>query len=109
MSTISITNSVEFDDVVLKLNDSLNRIRDIFNEDGRTMADLLDDPRTWSGKAKNKTEEKYREFASYYPSITESLENFIVFLANTSESYKALEQSIDRSAEENASNLTVNS
>ncbi len=108
MSTISITNSDEFDDVVLKLNDSLNRIRDLFDQDSRTMSDLLDDPRVWSGKAKNKTEEKYREFSSYYPSITESLENFIVFLAQTSEAYKELEQSVNRSIENNFDGLMVN-
>lgn len=108
MSKISITSTEEFDAITTSLNDSLNRIKDIFNEDNKTMNQLLSDPKKWSGKAKNKTQEKFSEFSSYYPSITESLENFVKFLAETSENYKAFEASVDRSIDQNDMNLDVN-
>ena len=59
MSQISITSTEEFDDITLKLLESLNRIRDIFNEDKIAMNDVLTNPKVWSGRAKNKMEEKY--------------------------------------------------
>lgn len=108
MSKIVITSTEEFDEITLKLNDSLNRIREIFDEDKRTMDDILTNPSVWSGRARNKTDEKFQEFSSYYPSITESLENFVRFLAETSEKYKAFEASVDRSIENNEVNLNVN-
>lgn len=108
MSQISITSIEEFDEITLNLLNSLNRIREIFYMDKKTMDDILTNPKVWSGRAKDKTDEKFREFSSYYDPITESLENFIKFLAETSEKYKEFESSVQRSADNNAANLNVN-
>jgi hypothetical protein len=44
-----------------------------------------------------------------YPSITESLTNFVTFLEDTSDSYKEFIQTVNNNIEENVDTLNVNS
>ncbi len=106
---VSITSIQEFDDITNNLNDSLNRIRLLFDEEGKSISMLFENPNSWSGKAKESAKEKYTDLSSMYPSITESLENFVRFLVTTSVKYKQFETSVNNDIETNISNLDVNS
>ena len=109
MSNITITSIEEFEESVNKLNGYLNEMRDLFNEEHKSILEVLDNPRSWSGNARNKASDKYTELSNMYPQITESLENFIKFLANTAENYKAFEQSVISNMDNNSTSLDVNS
>ena len=109
MSNITITSIEEFEESVNKLNDYLNEIRDLFNEENKSINEVLSNPRAWSGSARNKAGDKYVELSNMYPQITESLENFVKFLATTAENYKAFEQSVIRNLDDHSDILDVNS
>ena len=109
MSNITITSTEEFEDSVNKLNGYLNEIRDLFNEENKSINEVLSNPHAWSGNARNTASDKYTELSNMYPQITESLENFIRFLATTVENYKEFEQSVITNLENNSDTLDVNS
>ncbi len=105
---ISITNLDEFDDVVNNLNSILNRIRDLFDEENKTMDTILNNPRAWSGKARDAADDKYKQFSQVYPSVTQSLENFVRFLGTTASNYRAFEMSVNKNIDNLSDNLNVN-
>ena len=104
-----ITSIAEFDSVVVDLNNSLNRLKNLFGEETKSLKMFLTNDSSWNGKAKSKANEKYEEISNMYPSITQSLDNFISFLVNTSEKYKQFEQSLNTDVETNKEDLDVNS
>ena len=106
---LSITSIEEFDEITNNLLNSLNRINALFGKEKQDVKMFFDNPRSWSGKAKDKAMEKYELLSGSYPSITESLNNFVKFLVNASNSYKKFEMETNRSIESNSNTLNVNS
>ena len=106
---VTITSINEFDTIVNNLNNSLNRIKELFGEEQKGINSFLENPQSWSEKAKNKASEKYSEISDMYPSITQSLDNFVSFLVNTSASYKRFEQEVNNNIDSNETMLDVNS
>lgn len=106
---LSITSIEEFDEITNNLLNSLNRINTLFGNEKKDVQVFFDNPKAWSGKAKEKAMEKYGLLSNSYPSITESLNNYVQFLVNTSNNYKKFEMETNRSLENNSSDLNVNS
>jgi phage-related protein len=106
---LKITKINDFDDVINNINGSINRIRNLFDEEEKSVNIFLENPHAWSGNAKDSAGEKYAELSSTHPTIIESLDNFINFLVNTSSNYKLLNESILSDIENKIDNLDVNS
>ena len=103
-----IASIEHFDSIVNNLNGSLSRIRNIFNEEKSSVNTILNSSSEWKGKAQVSAMDKYNELSSTYQSIIQSLENYIKFLSNASNSYKAFDNSVNRNIDDNMSFLNVN-
>ena len=105
---ISITSIEEFDKIVENLNNELNKIKESFDSESNNMKKILDNKEVWSGKARDKANEKYEKMTNIYPKVTQSLENYVSFLKDTSNRYKELEKSTNDAIEKYSNELNVN-
>ena len=103
-----ISSIEQFDSIVNNLNNSISRIKDIFNEEKNGANTIFNSSDVWKGKAQESAASKYNEMSSNYQSVTQTLENFVKFLSTASSSYKAFDNSVNRNIEDNLSSLNVN-
>ena len=106
-SNIVITNSEEFERIINTLKESLLRMSGGFDKEKDFMK-KIDKTDTWSGEVQEKVYAKYQELSNCYNPVVESLSTYVKFLENTINSYKASENTINNSIEENLDNLNVN-
>ena len=104
----SITNINDFDNSVIKLNEILNKIKDLFGEETKSVNELFNNSESWSGGSRDVANEKYQELSSMYPSICASLENYVAFLKDTATNYRTFEESVNSDIEANNDMLNVN-
>ncbi len=108
MNKIVITSSEEFEGVISSLEQSLARIRDIFDIEEKDYK-KIDSTDTWTGASQKVISVKLQELSRNYEPICYSLDLYIRFLKKTLADYKAMNEAIDRNAEEMAQQLDVNS
>ena len=108
MNKIVITSSEEFEGVISSLEQSLARIRDIFDIEEKDYK-KIDSTDTWTGASQKVISVKLQELSRNYEPICYSLDLYIRFLKKTLADYKAMNEAINRNAEEMAQQLDVNS
>jgi hypothetical protein len=105
---ISIHSIEDFDRIVSNLNNCLNNIKQSFDIESKSMNEIFDDPKSWSGKSRDKANEKYEIITKVHPNVIESLQNFVTFLEDTSNRYKELEKSTNDAIDKYSEELNVN-
>ena len=105
---INITSTDEFDSSVERLNNILNKMRESFDLETKSLNELFNNSEAWRGNSRDAANEKYQELSSMYPSICASLENYISFLVDTSNNFKEFEESVNNNLENNTDTLNVN-
>ena len=106
-SSIIITNSLEFEQIIANLKESLKRIKDSFDNETNFMK-KIDNTDIWTGEVQNKVYLKYKKISNCYVPVIESLSLYIRFLENVINDYKKAETSINQSIENNLENIDVN-
>ena len=104
---IEITDYVKFEDVINRMQNSLNTLHDVF-ENERNNDNTLTDGSTWEGKASEQMYAKVKELEENYEPIEYSLDLYISFLRKTLEDYKLMDDEINKNAVEFAHALDVN-
>ena len=108
MNKIVITSAEEFEGVISSLEKSLANIRDIFDLEEKDYK-RIDGTDTWTGASQQVVSVKLQELSKNYEPICYSLDLYIRFLKKTLADYKAMDEAINRNAEEMAQQLDVNS
>ena len=104
---IVITNYQDFENIIKELNESLERIKELFNSENNLMK-KIDNTDIWSGEVQEKVYSKYLELSECYNPVIKSLETYIKYLNNTLNSYKEMDKTISRSVDNNIEDLDVN-
>lgn len=105
---LQINNPVSFEEVVVSLENSLFRLRDIFENQNKNK-DSINETDSWSGKAQAALSKKYEQLSQNFAPIDYSIELYIKFLRKTLEDYKLADAAISKNLEEMTSSLDVNS
>ena len=108
MGRIVITDSGQFEEVIQELEESYNKIKDVFTKE-KTNKEEINATDTWTGKAQEAMYEKYELLSENFTPIEYSLGVYIKFLKKTLEDYKREEEEINRNMELVAEQLNVNS
>ena len=107
MANVVITDTNKFESIIKELENTLPTIEDVFasqNNNFRT----IDGTDVWKGATQEVISGKYDDLSKNYEPICESLRNYIKFLKITVSNYKNYENTVDRSIEENETELNVN-
>ncbi len=105
--TIEITDYGKFEEVINKMQSSLDNLHDLFANE-RKNDSTLSDGSTWVGKAAEHMYSKAIELEENYEPIEYSLNLYIAFLRKTLEDYKLIDEAINKNAEEYSYELDVN-
>lgn len=107
-SYLQITNDAEFEQVINSLEQSYNKIKDIFQNQKRN-AEEINGTDTWTGATAEVMYNKYKQLSDNFSPIEYSLELYIKFLRKTLEDYRRLIQEIDKNVDANDQALDVES
>ena len=105
---IEINNSSEFQSVINELEISRGRIEEIFNKQNASVATIKDND-NWQGMTEEAFQKKYNELSNNYQDIDNAMKSYITFLETTLDNYTRLENKIGSDADNNATELDVNS
>lgn len=105
---LQITNSALFEEVVISLENSLSKIKDIFARQNKNK-EIINGTDSWTGKAQSVLSSKYELLSQNFGPIEYSIDLYIKFLRKTLEDYKMADAAITKNMEEMASNMDVNS
>ncbi len=105
---IIITDSAKFEEVIMELEESYGKIKDIFAKE-KNNKEEINGTDTWTGKAQEAMYDKYALLAENFTPVEYSLNVYIKFLKKTLEDYKRIEEEINRNMEAVAEQLNVNS
>ena len=92
---IIITDSGQFEEIIQSLEESYNKIKDIFINQ-RSNAEKINGTETWTGAAAEAMYGKYQQLAENFEPIEFSLELYIKFLKKTLEDYTRLEEEMNK-------------
>lgn len=95
MNKVVITNSEEFEQIIMSLENSYNKIKDLFQNQKRNVEEI-NSTDTWTGATAEVVYNKYKLLTSNFNPIEYSLEIYIKFLRKTLEDYKRAEEEIDK-------------
>lgn len=104
---IVITSASDFENVIIKLENSLAQIKTIFANEIKNN-EKINRTEVWTGKTQEAIYEKNKKLQENYPKVEEALQNYIMFLKQVISEYKAMEQSFSSDIDKNATNLNVN-
>ena len=107
-SSIVITDSVKFEEVIASLEESAKKIEDIFEKQDKNKEEI-NSTEVRSGDASSAMYGKYNSLSNNFPKINYSLKVYAKFLRKTLNDYQAMIQEIDRNTDEIANSLDVNS
>lgn len=107
-SRIVITDSGQFEEVINSLEDSYNKIKDIFSKE-KSNKEEINGTDTWTGSAQEAMYGKYEQLSENFEPIEYSLEVYIKFLRKTLEDYIRVEEEISNNIDQIANELDVNS
>ena len=108
MSNIVINDSDKFETIISNFRNTVTDIDNIFINENINFG-AIEESSTWEGELQQSIVDKYNELSISYDTIIESLNGFADFMQDTLTAYKALENSLDHSLDDNGENLTVNS
>jgi uncharacterized protein YukE len=104
---IVIKDSGKFSNIIMSMEKSSNRIKEIFDKVNSNM-ETINGTDIWSGKTQEEFSKKYKELSSNYDVINDSLSKYIQFMKTTLDNYVALENKIGNDADRNNNTLDVN-
>ena len=107
LNKIVITSSLEFEQVIKELKESLDRISDCINNEKNLMK-KIDKTNIWTSDVQNIVYSKYQELSDCYSPVIESLSIYIKYLEIVNNNYKNAMKAIENSIENNLDNLDVN-
>ena len=105
---VIITDSNKFEEVILSLKESYNKIKDVVAKEYKNV-EVINESETWSGLCSQSVYNKYTELNRNYDLVLYSLDLYIKFLEKTLEDYRRLDEEISKNADEMSTNLDVNS
>ena len=103
---ILITDSAQFEEVIRALEDSYNKVKDIFQSQKRN-AEEINETDTWTGATAEVMYNKYKLLSDNFAPIEYSLDLYIKFLKKTLEDYKRAEEEIERNINDIEQSLDV--
>ena len=107
MSKVVITDTNRFESIIGDLENTLPTIEDVFasqNNNYRT----IDGTDVWKGETQEVISNKYDDLTKNYEPICDSLRNYIKFLKITVSNYKNYENTVNKTIENNETELNVN-
>ena len=107
-NSIVITDSGQFEEVINSLEDSYNKLVDIFANE-KNNKEEINETDTWTGTASQAMYGKYQASSENFTPIEYSLSVYIKFLKKTLEDYKRVEEEISTNIDMISEQLDVNS
>ena len=107
-NSIVITDSGQFEEVINSLEDSYNKLVDIFANE-KNKKEEINETDTWTGNASQAMYGKYQALSENFTPIEYSLSVYIKFLKKTLEDYKRVEEEISTNIDMISEQLDVNS
>ena len=107
-NNISITDSKQFEEVIISLEDSYKKIQSIFSNE-RKNKEEINCTDTWTGNAQEAMYDKYSKLTANFAPIEYSLDIYIKFLKKTLDDYKKADMEISNNIEQISGGLDVNS
>ena len=107
-NSIVITDSGQFEEVINSLEDSYNKLVDIFANE-KNNKEEINETDTWTGNASQAMYGKYQALSENFTPIEYSLSVYIKFLKKTLEDYKRVEEEISTNIDMISEQLDVNS
>lgn len=108
MNRIVITNTDSFENIIGSFESSLNKIKDAFDRETAHI-ETINKTDVWTGATQEVMYEKHKELEKNFNPIEDALQHYINFMKKTVSDYKAIEAKIDSDANDNSTNLDVNS
>ncbi len=105
---IKITSSSDFENIIANMEKHYNNVNQIFQREDKNM-ERINQTEAWAGDTQEVVYNKYQELKENYNPILNSLQTYINFMKQTVSDYKELEGKINSDADNNASELDVNS
>ena len=107
MANVVITDTDRFESIVTELENTLPAIEDVFASQNNNYK-IIDGTDVWKGSTQEVISNKYDDLSKNYEPICESLRNYIKFLKITVSNYKNYENTVDKTIENNETELNVN-
>ena len=101
-------NSNSFKDNLSLFEQKVKSINETLENMKKNMAIINGDNDTWKSKVGLEVYRRYKEQEKSFEDITKKLDNYVVFLKKTLDSYKEEEEKQKKSIEEQTSYLDVN-
>ena len=105
---IEIKDSQKFESIITNIEQSKQRIEEIFRNTTTNMQ-TIDDTDVWTGLAQKEFSNQYRKLASNYGAIQASMNTYINLMRQAITDYKELENQRRIDIENNGTDLDVNS
>ena len=99
--------SEEFESIIENIEASSNNIEELFKKIDETMNKLHNND-VWQGMANESYFNRYKTLNLLFPKVNTTLDNYIKFLRTTLDNYTRLENTINKSADDNSTSLDVN-
>lgn len=103
---VVITNSAQFQEVIDSLEQSYNKLKDLFANQNKNK-EHINGTETWTGATAQVMYDKYNQLSQNFGPIEYSLELYIKFLKKTLEDYTLMEQEVDKNIDAVAQELDV--
>ncbi len=107
-SSIVITDSAKFEEVIASLEESYKKIKEIFEKQKKNKEEI-NSTDIWSGYGAEVMYAKYQNLSTNFGPIDYSLQVYIKFLKKTLEDYTKLVEKIGKNTNEMENSLDVNS
>lgn len=105
---IRIDNSDEFERIISSMTLHLKNLETIFENETNNM-ERINETEIWTGETQREIYNKYQELTKNYPPILEGVKTYINLMQKTIDDYKKLDTYRDNVANENSTELDVNS
>ena len=108
MSNVTITDTVQFEEIINSLENSYNKIKDVAKNENKNKEQINGND-IWVGNAQNAMYNKYTILSNNFEKVDYSLRVYIKFLKKTLEDYELENKYISKNIDSIADNLDVNS
>lgn len=108
MSNVVIKSSDEFESVIISLEKSLVKMKDVFARE-KSNIESINETDVWTGATQRVIYEKNLMLHKNFAPIEEATQIYINFLKKTIADYKMFEEKTNTNAENNSNQLNVNS
>lgn len=101
-------DSEAIDMLNLELEQKTKELEDLYNDMNLKLKVLDGTNNTWKGKAQEAFYEHYTRVSAHFPDIIDQLNSYVLFLAETTDTYNTRDEDINTDIDNNEDKIDVN-